>query len=77
MFVLAGDRSWDKKTRIIPRNGIALEYDFGCSVALSGDRAIIGAYNSDENGNDSGVAYIFSRVNGVWQEESKLVPTDG
>ena len=76
-FVLAGDGSWDEGTRLIPINGIASADRFGWSVALSGDRALIGARYSDEIGMDSGAAYIFHRMNGVWQEEAKLVPTDG
>ena len=76
MFVLAGDGSWDEGTRLIPINGIASGW-IGWSVALSGDRALIGAPWGDEKGDDSGAAYIFHRMNGVWQEEAKLVPTDG
>ena len=76
-FVLAGDGSWDEGTRLIPRNGIAPGDYFGYAVALSGDRALIGAHFSDESGDDSGAAYIFHRMNGVWQEEAKLVPADG
>ena len=77
VFVLAGDGSWDEGTRLIPRNGIAPGDYFGYAVALSGDRALIGAHFSDESGDDSGAAYIFHRMNGVWQEEAKLVPADG
>ena len=77
IFVLAGDGSWDEGTRLIPINEISSGDWFGWSVALSGDRALIGARYSDEKGFDSGAAYIFHRMNGVWQEEAKLVPTDG
>ena len=67
MFVLAGDRLWDEGTRLIPINGIASGDEFGKSVALSGDRALIGAPSSDEKGVVSGAAYIFHRMNGIWQ----------
>ena len=43
IFVLAGDGSWDDGTMLIPINGIASGDEFGRSVALSGDRALIGA----------------------------------
>ena len=76
MFVLAGDGSWDERTRLISRNGTALADQFGNAVSLSGDRALIGARLSDEKGDESG-AYIFHMMNGVWQEEAKLVTTDG
>ena len=42
VLVLAGDGSWDEGTRIIPINGIASGDWFGWSVALSGDRSLIG-----------------------------------
>ena len=54
--------------RLVPINGIASSDWFGFSVALSGDRALIGARYSDEKGINSGAAYIFHRMNGVWQE---------
>ena len=41
---------------------------------MSGDRALIGTYESDEKGDDSGAAYIFCMV---WKEESNILPADG
>ena len=66
--MLAGYGSCDKGTRITTRNGFASGYLFGSAVALSGDRDLIEAYHSDEKVPDSGVAYIFHRVNGAWKE---------
>ncbi|NNF32973.1 MAG: hypothetical protein HKN68_02635 [Saprospiraceae bacterium] len=51
--------------------------DFGISVSISGNYAIVGAYNDDENGLDSGSAYIFRQIGGNWIEESKLIASDG
>ena len=59
---------------IITRKGNLSVYCFGNSVALSGDRSFIGVHVSDEKGVNSGLEYIFHRVNGLWQEESKIVP---
>ena len=42
VLFLAGDGSWEEGTRIIPINGISSGDWFGWSVALSGDRALIG-----------------------------------
>ena len=42
VLVFAGGGSWDEGTRIIPINGISSGDWFGWSVALSGDRALIG-----------------------------------
>ena len=51
--------------------------DFGDSVFVSGDTAVIGAPSDDDNGSFSGSAYIF-RFNGTgWVQEAKLLPADG
>ena len=56
----------------------AVDDAFGWSVALSGDRALIGAPQDDVGANaDQGSAYIFVRVAGVWSLEAKLTATDG
>ncbi|MEA2021888.1 MAG: FG-GAP repeat protein, partial [Candidatus Caldatribacteriota bacterium] len=33
---------------------------FGGSVAISGDKIVVGSYGDDDNGSDSGSAYIFN-----------------
>ena len=49
---------------------------FGFSVGVSGDYAIVGADRNDGAGSDAGAAYIFERDGaGVWQQVQKLVPT--
>ncbi len=45
---------------------------FGYSVAISGDRAIVGAVFKDGPGGNAGAAYIFVRTDGVWAEEAFL-----
>jgi hypothetical protein len=50
---------------------------FGLDVAISGDRAIVGAYGNDDNGENSGAAYVFRRDGDVWIQEEKLLPADG
>jgi hypothetical protein len=50
---------------------------FGYSVSISGDYAIVGAYGDDDNGNDSGSAYIFERMGIEWSQKAKLTPDDG
>ena len=48
------------------------EDEFGHSVSISGDYAIIGAYGDDDAGNESGAAYVFKRDGETWTEEAKL-----
>ena len=53
----------------------AVDDNFGFSVAVDGDTAVIGAYADDEG---SGAAYVFSRsAGGVWSEQQKLTASDG
>jgi hypothetical protein len=49
---------------------------FGLSVAVSGDTAVIGAPYDDAGGLlNAGAAYIFVRKGGVWTQQQKLTPT--
>jgi hypothetical protein len=51
-------------------------YYFGSSVAISGDGATALVGSSGKN-NGQGVAYIFTRSNGIWKEIGELAPGDG
>lgn len=51
--------------------------DFGGSVAISGNTAVIGAPVDDDQGYASGAAYVFEEVEGQWQQVAKLTPDDG
>ncbi len=48
--------------------------EFGNSVSLSGDTAVIGAVL---DGSNQGSAYVFIRSGGVWAEQQKLTASDG
>ena len=45
---------------------------FGTSLALSGSRLVIGARGEDDMGNGSGAAYVFTRSEIAWQQETRL-----
>ena len=64
------------ESKLTASDGAAYD-NFGKSVSVSGDIALVGADKDDINGTDSGSAYAFVRNNGVWTEESKLIPGDG
>ncbi|MDJ0760551.1 MAG: FG-GAP repeat protein [Woeseiaceae bacterium] len=51
--------------------------EFGRSVALSGDTAILAAPMDDDNGEDSGSVYVFTRSGHVWTQQAKLTAPDG
>ena len=51
---------------------------FGYSVATSGGVAVIGAYRDDDNGAQSGSAYVYEQqADGTWQQIAKLTADDG
>ena len=51
--------------------------EFGYSVSISGDYAVVGAFADDDSGSTSGSAYIFKRAGESWVQEAKLLPSDG
>ena len=61
-------------TKILPSDGAAGNR-FGRSVAISGTTAVVGAFQSNDNGTDSGSAYLFDTTTG--QQIGKLLPSDG
>jgi hypothetical protein len=50
---------------------------FGHSVSVSGNVAVVGAPYDDDNGSDSGSAYVFRWNGSSWVQEQKLLPSDG
>ncbi len=66
---------WTEQQKLLASDGSSGDL-FGFDVALSGDTALIGAFNDRDNGFASGSAYIFVRSNGVWSQQQKLVPND-
>jgi hypothetical protein len=61
--------------KIIPSDGTSGDF-FGKSVSISGDYAIIGAYGNDDNGINSGSAYIFKRTVNGWVQQARLIASD-
>jgi hypothetical protein len=47
--------------------------EFGVSVALEGDRLVVGALGEQSN---SGAVYVFERVGGTWSQTARLVASD-
>ena len=68
--------TWTQAAKLTASDGAASDY-FGHSVAISGDYAIIGAYQDDDLGGDSGSAYVFERIAGTWTQVAKLTASDG
>nr|WP_256388559.1 FG-GAP repeat protein [Haladaptatus sp. W1] len=77
VYVFQFDGSqWTEEQKLTPYDGTA--YDgFGHRVAISADVALIGAYADDDNGKNSGAAYVFRFDGCQWVEEQKLTASDG
>lgn len=76
VFVRVGV-SWVQQAKLTASDGAAGDR-FGTSVAISGDKIVIGAPDADIGGHtDQGAAYVFSRSGSIWTQESKLVAGDG
>ena len=67
---------WTEQAKLTALDGAAGDY-FGFGVCLDGEYAVIGAYNDDDNGADSGSAYIFKRSGTSWAQEAKVTASDG
>ncbi|MCH8152289.1 MAG: FG-GAP repeat protein [Planctomycetes bacterium] len=71
--------SWVQEAKLTASDGAAND-NFGWSVSISGDVAVIGARDDDANGIFSGSAYVFEKPVGGWvdmTETAKLVASDG
>jgi len=66
---------WLFDQKLVASDGASLD-QFGRGVWISGNAMVIGAWRNDDDGIDSGCAYVF-RYNGVdWVEEQKLRASD-
>ncbi len=67
---------WEPEARLVARDGRARD-EFGASVSISGERAIVGAPGDDDRGKQSGSAYVFKYTGTDWVQEVRLVARDG
>ncbi|MCH7639915.1 MAG: T9SS type A sorting domain-containing protein [Bacteroidetes bacterium] len=77
VFERQGDGSWLEVAKLRASDGDEAD-EFGISVSLSGDRALVGADRDDDLGSNSGSAYVYERQgDGSWLEVFKLTASDG
>jgi hypothetical protein len=73
--------SWTQQQKIVPSDRHSQD-NFGYSVGISGDYAIVGARWDDFDASgansitDAGSAYIFVRSGSTWTQQQKLVASD-
>ncbi len=74
-----GIDNWGQVTKLLDSDGAAGDR-FGFSVAISGNTVVVGAVLDDDNGINSGSAYVFERDQGGidnWGQVTKLLASDG
>ncbi len=68
---------WVQQVKLLADDGMEGD-QFGNSVSISGDYAIVGAYHDDVERNlYQGSAYIFHRAGDSWSLQAKLTASDG
>lgn len=68
---------WSFQQRLVPVSG-ALPENFGYSVAIEDDTALVGSPESEEGGDSArGAAYLFQRHGEQWVEQQRLFAEDG
>lgn len=67
---------WEEEQKLLASDGSAGD-QFGRSVSLDGDTAIVGAWGNDQVGPIFGAAYIFRYDGSSFVEQQKLLPKPG
>jgi hypothetical protein len=74
---LAAVSSFAEQSKLLADDGAAQD-NFGYSVAVSGDTAVVGSPRDQVGGSAAqGSAYVYVRANGVWAQQQKLTASDG
>jgi len=68
--------TWSQHRKLIANDPDQVDL-FGFSVSISGTTAVIGAYSDDDNGSNSGSAYVYLRSGNSWSQQAKLLASDG
>jgi hypothetical protein len=74
IFEKAGG-AWSETKKLTASDADAGD-QFGQSVGITADRAVVGAPRNDDAGESSGSAYVFEKTGGIWSEAKKLTPSD-
>ena len=70
------EAAWSQQAKLVAADGAAGDL-FGVRAAVFGDTALIGARFTDDSGDDSGSAYVFTRAGAIWSQQAKLTAEDG
>ncbi len=68
-------KNWDQRAKLGADDPTKAD-NFGYSVAIDRNTAIVGVPKDDDAGRDSGSAYVFFREGAGWRKQAKLVGSD-
>ena len=75
-YVFTGsDGGWSQQAKLTADDANTGD-NFGFSVAINSDTAVVGAPFRDDAAFDSGSAYVFVRTGGGWSQQAKLAASD-
>ncbi len=72
VFVRSGS-TWSQQAELKASDGAKFD-EFGVSVAVSGDTAVVGAY---QRKGGIGAVYVFTRSGSTWSQQAELTAADG
>ena len=76
VFTRAGT-TWTQQQELTASDGVGFD-EFGASVAVSGNTAVIGAWSLPIDSNlDQGAAYVFTSNGTTWSQQQELIASDG
>jgi uncharacterized membrane protein len=76
VFVRRGN-GWSQQAELTAADGVIFDF-FGIAVGLSGDTAVISAYEKTVGANQiQGAAYVFVRSGSTWSQQAELTASDG
>ena len=74
VYVLSDDGTWKHQDKLVPQDNVASE--FGISVGLYEDVAVVGARWDKVGNKHRGVGYVFVREGTVWRQNAMLRPDE-
>lgn len=72
----SGDDTWDYQSTLFASDADSYSDNYGWSVDISGDTAVVGAPQGDGTEDDIGSAYVYTRSNGIWTFQQELNASD-
>ena len=68
--------AWSEQAKLTASDAAARDEfsrgQFGEGVAINGETVVVGAWQDDDKGSDSGSAYVFARSGTAWNQQAKV-----